>query len=220
MLSVVGGNNGSLEVILSTGGNFFTFGSNFTFGGNLNDGNWHTVTMTIREAIEIIVKIDDKEEEFKEYSDKISLAYFVHNAKVVVGSGAYGGYGGHSDFFRGCMQEVRIGGVLLPFFTEDELVNSTAGQKFELQQRSDDVLMGECILCYEAECQNGGYCSDPSDEFQCNCPAGFAGPVCEENINECLASECVNGKCRDGVNSYTCDCKPGWTGTLCNKDLN
>ena len=215
MLSVVGGNNGSLEVILLEGGN----DGNLTFGGNLTDGNWHTVTMTIREAVDIIVKIDDNEEEFEEYSNEnstvISLAQFVSNAEVVVGSG---GLGQDIDFFRGCMQEVRIGGVLLPFFKEEELVNSTAGQKFEVQQRGD-ITMGECVLCYQAECQNGGSCSDPSDEFQCNCPAGFTGPVCEENIDECLTNECLNGECRDGVNNYTCECLPGWTGRLCNEDL-
>merc|ERR1719278_21762 len=162
MLSVVDGNNGSLEVILLEGSE----DGNLTFGANLTDGNWHTVTMEIREAIDIVVRIDDKEDEFEEYSTEnstvISLAQFVSNAEVVVGSG---GLGQDIEFFRGCMQEVRIGGVLLPFFTEDELVNSTAGQKFELQQRSDDVTMGECVLCHEAECQNGGTCFNPSDKF-------------------------------------------------------
>ena len=216
MLSVVGGNSGSLEVILVEGSEE----GNLTFGGNLADGDWHKVTMEIREAIgDISVKIDDKEEEFEDYSNEnstiISLAQFVSNAEVVVGSG---GRGQDIDFFRGCMQEVRIGGVLLPFFTEDELVNSTAGQKFEVQQRGD-ITKGECVLCYQAECQNGGSCYDPSDKFQCKCPAGFAGPVCEENIDKCLKSECENGECRDGVNNYTCECKPGWTGTLCKEDL-
>ena len=34
------------------------------------------------------------------------------------------------NFFRGCIEEVRVAGVLLPFYTEAELVNSTAAMKF------------------------------------------------------------------------------------------
>ena len=219
MLSVVESNRGSLEVVYLGEGE----DGSLTFGSNLTDGNWHTVNMTVRPEFgdTIDVKIDDNEEEFEEYSSEnstmVSLVDFVSNAGVVVGSG---GLGQRVGYFRGCMREVRIGGVLLPFFTEEELVNSTAAQKFEVQQRND-VAMGECVLCYEEECQNGGECVLPSEQFQCTCPAGFTGPVCEVNIDECVGNVCSNSSvCQDGVNNYTCLCDPGWTGTFCEQDIN
>lgn len=37
------------------------------------------------------------------------------------------------------------------------------------------------------------------------------------DINECLASPCVNGNCSNTLGSYTCICDPGWTGTNCSQ---
>ena len=34
---------------------------------------------------------------------------------------------------------------------------------------------------------------DKVNNFTCVCPAGFTGVKCEENIDECLSSSCVNG---------------------------
>lgn len=45
----------------------------------------------------------------------------------------------------------------------------------------------------------------------CECPIGFEGHLCEENINDCLDNgnqqKCLhNGQCIDGINEYTCNC--------------
>lgn len=37
------------------------------------------------------------------------------------------------------------------------------------------------------------------------------------DINECLASPCVNGNCSNTLGSYTCICDAGWTGTNCSQ---
>lgn len=65
-------------------------------------------------------------------------------------------------------------------------------------------------------CHNGGSCSDGVGTFFCECLAGFRGPKCEEDINECASNPCKNGaNCTDCVNSYTCTCPSGFSGIHC-----
>ncbi|KAJ9583887.1 hypothetical protein L9F63_021779, partial [Diploptera punctata] len=126
----------------------------------------------------------------------------------------------NGGFFKGCLGEVRIGGLLLPFFTPDQL-NSTQ-DIFHLSVPSDRVLDldGNCRLCFENECQNGGWCKDPSDSYVCNCSAGFEGDYCSSDINECQHNECYNNAtCIDGIANYTCQCQQGWEGWLCETDV-
>jgi hypothetical protein len=51
------------------------------------------------------------------------------------------------------------------------------------------------------------------------CPAGFTGPLCEIDIDECAADPCVHGSCTDQVNGYSCSCEPGWDGQNCDADF-
>lgn len=40
----------------------------------------------------------------------------------------------------------------------------------------------------------------------CECPTGFDGEYCENNIDECVDHPCVHGICIDRVASFECDC--------------
>ena len=52
--------------------------------------------------------------------------------------------------------------------------------------------------------------------YTCNCNPGWQGPICDQNINECLSNPCLNGgNCTDAVNGFTCTCTAQWTGPLC-----
>ena len=63
-----------------------------------------------------------------------------------------------------------------------------------------------------APCQNGGQCVLGT----CDCPAGYDGAACENDIDECASDPCgQGGACNDGVNGFTCTCWPAWTGPLC-----
>lgn len=72
------------------------------------------------------------------------------------------------------------------------------------------------VLSRPDPCHNGGSCSDSVGTFFCECLAGFRGPKCEEDINECASNPCKNGaNCTDCVNSYTCTCPSGFSGIHC-----
>lgn len=123
-----------------------------------------------------------------------------------------------SDHYRGCLGEMRIAGILVPYFTPAELVNNSASERFDIESRSD-VTSSECILCYENECLNGGTCGNPNEVFECSCPTGFDDPLCGTNVDECVVNNCSHGVCQDGIANYTCICDRGWTGWLCDEDL-
>jgi hypothetical protein len=55
-------------------------------------------------------------------------------------------------------------------------------------------------------CLNGN-CVDGVNGFRCVCIAGFSGPLCQTDINECASSPCEGGAgavCIDYVNGYLC----------------
>lgn len=120
--------------------------------------------------------------------------------------------------FRGCVGIIRIQEILLPFFSQADLINNTAANQF-LRRDESNTETG-CTVCFNEECVNDGYCSDPAEVYSCTCHVGFEGNLCQINIDECVAHQCLNGAtCVDGVNAYTCACMPGYTGEFCSEDI-
>ncbi|XP_072035297.1 uncharacterized protein [Amphiura filiformis] len=80
--------------------------------------------------------------------------------------------------------------------------------------------------CLSHNCQNGATCVDVAEgydgqSYQCVCPEGRSGVLCEVDTNECHSDPCQNGGvCVDMNNGYQCYCIPGFTGTHCEKDYN
>ncbi|XP_067018332.1 uncharacterized protein [Acropora muricata] len=68
-------------------------------------------------------------------------------------------------------------------------------------------------------CSHFLHCESRQGLYHCKCQAGFSGPHCDVNIDECSSSPCINGKCVDGVNRYDCECNKGYWGTNCEKEI-
>ena len=50
--------------------------------------------------------------------------------------------------------------------------------------------------------------------------AGFVGPTCQINVDDCEMRPCANGgHCTDLVNDFLCRCQPGWTGKDCSVNV-
>ncbi|CAC5416405.1 NOTCH1 [Mytilus coruscus] len=79
------------------------------------------------------------------------------------------------------------------------------------------------FVIMESSCQNDGSCQPKNGSnypctstyraehfdkyFECVCLPGWIGIYCEENIDECISSPCVESfECIDGVNKYECRC--------------
>ena len=212
--------NGQLKVVLPVESKMNSLTMSLT-STNVNDGQWHNFTLTGHGGI-ITATLDGIKDESAEIyleddDSQLDILLLVQEAMVVLGSQYnVGSANVYTDFFRGCVGEIRIGDILLPYFTETELVNSTASNKFILAQ-STNLTTAACVLCYENDCVKG-YCEDPSEKFECQCPTGYEGPTCAIDIDDCVNNTCVNGLCVDGEDMYSCLCDPGWIGDRCQID--
>ncbi|CAG0888949.1 unnamed protein product [Cyprideis torosa] len=128
--------------------------------------------------------------------------------------------GHHNDVhYRGCIGELRIFDLLLPFFDSIEMGENQLEAEFLVQ--GPLPIRGQCRLCFDSECQHNSSCLSPLSSYNCSCQKGYEGQFCEIDIDECsLGHQCLNGDCVDGISTYTCACHPGFTGTRCETDIN
>ncbi|XP_048353079.1 protein crumbs homolog 1 isoform X2 [Sphaerodactylus townsendi] len=69
-------------------------------------------------------------------------------------------------------------------------------------------------------CYNHGNCTEFQGRLECTCLAGFAGPRCEVDINECSSDPCLNGGlCQNRLNKFQCICDINHAGEQCEIDL-
>ena len=69
-------------------------------------------------------------------------------------------------------------------------------------------------------CSHFLHCESRQGRYYCKCQAGFTGPHCDINIDECISNPCINGECLDDVNRYDCECNEGYWGNDCEKKIN
>ncbi|KAM7412809.1 hypothetical protein PAMA_020270 [Pampus argenteus] len=118
----------------------------------------------------------------------------------------------------------------------------SAGHRKSLESQSNVTISHiTSDPCLTSPCQNGATCNkkiyishdvavlesmavifvSPQKEIlNCTCPAGFTGPLCEEDINECEMSPCENeGTCVNTPGGFYCQCQTGFSGPVCSSDV-
>ncbi|XP_050730772.1 protein crumbs-like isoform X2 [Eriocheir sinensis] len=215
-----------------------TFTSNATL-----DGAWHNLKVTLDPAIGLQVLLDDTPLLGDDTTVIVDFKDLVLRGEIMLGgspldsvahnlldptlasspapaptSPAQVEGGSTTHMFRGCLGPSRVAGMLLPFFSRQELINNSAANQFYRREEQNTAV--GCTVCYQEECVNGGFCSSPAEVYSCSCPEGFEGERCEVNIDECVGHQCLNGaSCVDGISQYTCSCQPGYTGQWCEEDI-
>ncbi|KAJ8263345.1 hypothetical protein COCON_G00158020 [Conger conger] len=124
-----------------------------------------------------------------------------------------------AENFTGCLGEVRVGGVYLPFIPDGGTPPPQQVQFF--QDGGKDIQLG-CVgsaVCSSQPCLHDGVCEDLFNLFNCSCVSGWEGPHCEQDADDCAAGPCVHGDCTDRLADFSCDCPPGYGGKRCEEDL-
>ncbi|VDM25241.1 unnamed protein product [Toxocara canis] len=179
----------------------------------VNDGQWHTLKLNDK-----VIWVDDAPERVNANSLHIEALLAQTNATLVIGRRDTS-----SPSFDGCLKDVQIGPFApLSFFEGNKsggLVDESL--RFVLSKRTnlrDDCHSEELCGVYDP-CKNSATCRDLWNLRKCECPTGFSGDLCEENINECKWHKCVHGECVDGIGEFRCACLPGYTGQYCEQKI-
>ncbi|XP_061166600.1 uncharacterized protein LOC133175501 [Saccostrea echinata] len=71
--------------------------------------------------------------------------------------------------------------------------------------------------CLVRPCAHGAKCTAlPNGNYTCDCPLGYRGQDCEEDVNECHTTGiCGHGSCTNIYGDYVCNCNAGYTGPNC-----
>lgn len=117
--------------------------------------------------------------------------------------------------YQGCLEEVRIHGILLPFFDDDTFINNTSKERFMLRQRNFNHGCQRNSGCgtEPQSCANGATCVPDYYTYTCNCSMGYMGRWCQDYMDYCVDASCMNGKCVNTLERHVCRCYPGFTGT-------
>nr|XP_045373545.1 protein crumbs homolog 2 [Camelus bactrianus] len=106
--------------------------------------------------------------------------------------------------FRGCIQDLRLNGLHLPFFRP--LLGNSSQPSGLGSRQSWNLTMG-CVsedMCSPDPCLNGGTCLVTWNDFHCTCPANFTGPTCGQQL-WCPGRPCLPpATCEEVPDGFVC----------------
>uniref|UniRef100_A0A1B0C320 EGF-like domain-containing protein n=1 Tax=Glossina palpalis gambiensis TaxID=67801 RepID=A0A1B0C320_9MUSC len=117
-------------------------------------------------------------------------------------------YSQQGSQFKGCLGQTRVGDLLLPYFSNEEMYPRIK------------KVFATISFEFNSFCKSGGYCCDPADDYACTCQSGYDGDDSSNDIDECLTAECFNNSiCIDKVADFLCKCSPGYDGRYYEHDI-
>ena len=72
--------------------------------------------------------------------------------------------------------------------------------------------------CASRPCYNGANCVDQPQGYTCECPPGFSGLQCQDEVTDCVEGACPDrAMCKDlpGPDNFECLCRDGFKGENC-----
>ena len=107
------------------------------------------------------------------------------------------------DSFSIDVDQIQIG----PETTPTEYSGEFGFANITLSFRVECLIANYFPACITDGCENFG---------NCTCLAGYTGPDCDLNIDDCVGVSCLeNSKCVDEIGSYRCECLQGYSGEGC-----
>jgi len=179
-------------------------------GAFVADGSWHEVAVTYTHNMTVLT-VDGSTSSDESVVDNQVWNSLDSSCEVFIGADP-----GYSNHFKGCLDNVRINSLLLPFFMQSELANDTSVERFDVVKMTGVEIgcHGDDVCNSTGVCLNNGTCRDVWNAHECDCVAGFNGTFCELDVDECVVSnDCANGStCVNEFGSYSCICAAGFTG--------
>ncbi|GFR97028.1 fat cadherin, partial [Elysia marginata] len=189
----------------------------------LSDGQWHTI-MLERNGREAELSLD-------EAYTVLGVAPGVHAILNVDSEELFFGAevdvfpNGYRDIghgFEGCMEDIRVFNIPLPFKGNNYIASALEFEKvqFHCQDYPAPSFSPGGDACSSNPCLNGGQCKPSSlNEYVCICPGEFRGEQCELNPDPCLQNPCLaGGRCEkdsESPNSFLCHCHGSLLGSRC-----
>ncbi|XP_069825102.1 protein crumbs homolog 1 [Dendropsophus ebraccatus] len=172
------------RLVARTGNGFVTKGEH-----SISDGRGHLVTVNLtKEKLDVSVS-----------SQPLGFISMDISRGQDTGFLYVGGLGDRLEtmkrggYFKGCIQDLRIGSMALEFFPNSEnatLVNVTRGCLNDTE-------------CKPSLCQDGSACDD-TDGRDCSCSSNAAGKTCED-LQWCQLTQCPSGSvCQPVPGGYEC----------------
>ncbi|CAI9732107.1 protocadherin Fat 1 isoform X3 [Octopus vulgaris] len=129
------------------------------------------------------------------------------------------GYRNIKRGFEGCMEDLRLHSIRLPFTDRNAVATSQEFHKIEFNCKNMWE-KNENDPCSNFPCLNGGRCIPSSHKsYTCVCGSRFQGLKCEVDTNPCADNPCLNGgTCRNNPvlpNDFWCKCVGGLKGRRC-----
>ncbi|XP_056011712.1 protein crumbs-like isoform X4 [Ostrea edulis] len=192
----------------------------------VSDGEFHTVKLT-ENAANMTLSVEGPSKNISKdftfsHSPTINLTALIINEKssrkLMLG---YSQDANEDWFYKGCLREVRIGGVLLPFYLKNNFTNFNTSVYLEYFEAQDvNVQKYGCSTndsCVHSQCKHSSVCQEDYYSYTCQCPSGYGGQWCETNKDDCATSPTCGqgGKCVDGLDAFTCQCRDGYSGIRC-----